>query len=166
MDNSRRCPRPVLAMNICFLPRIAPKATRARHLCSAPVAINIEVGLMLGHDSRFQHGNFADHLDPHGGAGLDGPVIAGQMLRRLSVDRRRNNPAEQMRHVKSVQRYFVLLTGDRPRLDADMDGLCRAVFRRNRRVGLEHRGRWKSLGHGSGQWSGDNDPCGSRGNAF
>ena len=46
--------------------------------------------------------------------------MPGQMLRRLALDSRQDLSTEQMRHVKSLHWYFLLLTGNCPRLDADM----------------------------------------------
>jgi len=126
----------------------------------------VNSNLLLAHHGRFQHGDFAAGLDPHGGAGLDGPVIAGQMLRRLSVDGRRDLPTEEMRHVESLQWYFMLWPRNSPRLDADMDSLCRAVLRWNGRVALVHRGRREVLGDGSRRWSDDSDYCGNHNGAL
>jgi hypothetical protein len=57
------------------------------------VAIHRE-SLLLGYYNRFQHGEFAKHRDLHGGAGVDGPVIARYSLGHLSVNRGRDFPAQ------------------------------------------------------------------------
>ena len=75
-------------------------------------------GLLFGHDDCFHYGDFADYFYLHDRARLDGPVIARQMRRRLSVDRRRDYSAEEVRCVETAQRYFLriapVFTGDRP----------------------------------------------------
>src|ERR1700752_1068553 len=88
------------------------------------------------------------------------------MLRCVSIDCRQDLPAEQMRHVKPLQRYFMLWTGNSPRLDADTNGFGCAVLCWNGRIALVHGCRQERLGHGSGQWSGDSDYCGSHNGAL
>jgi hypothetical protein len=50
--------------------------------------------LLLGYYNRFQDGEFAKHGDLHGGAGVDGPVIARYSLGHLSVNRGRDFPTQ------------------------------------------------------------------------
>src|SRR5580704_7809638 len=88
------------------------------------------------------------------------------MRRRMSVDSRQDLPAEEMRHVKPLQGYFLLLTRNSPRLDADTNGFCRAVLRCKGRLALILRGRREGLGDGSRQWSDDSDCCGSQNGAL
>jgi hypothetical protein len=89
--------------------------------------------LLLGYYNRFQDGEFAKHGDLHGGAGVDGPVIARYSLGHLSVNRGRDFPHPINAHVESAQGCLLrcLLTTDAPRLRADVDRR-RPLLRRRR----------------------------------
>ena len=62
--------------------------------CYDPQIRDPDSNLLFADNGRFQHGDFADHPDPHGGAGLDGPVVSGQVLGCLSIDGRQDLPTE------------------------------------------------------------------------